>query len=368
MVPHMRGLETIVADIRFALRSLRRDRSFTLAVLIIFSLGIAAITTVFSLVNGVLLRPLAYADPGRLLAIHELVHYGNRLESMPVNVRHFMAWRRNCRAFQDIALIDGAELNLSGDPEPERVRGARVTPNYFDLLGINPQAGRAFSVDDGQPDRPGVVVLSYSLWQRRYGGDSGIIGKSIDVNGASRTVIGVLPGWFRQPAWKLVGHDLTGSEEVFLPWAIREDEWEMLGDFNYYAIGRLAPGYSAAEARSELDIVQDQIASSLTGNEQVELKARVYGLQAIVTREARSGLLLLLACVGVLLVIVCVNLAGLMLGRALGRSREGAIRAALGASRWRVLQSNVIESALLGLCGGALGLGLAVFAVRTLIK
>ena len=364
----MRMLEAVVADIRFGLRSLGRDRSFTAAVLIIFSLGIAANTTVFSLVNGVLLRPLAYADPGRLLAIHELVHYGNRLETMPVNVRHFMAWRRNCRAFSDIALIDGAELNLSGDAEPERVRAARVTPNYFDVLGINPQAGRAFSGDDGQPDRPSVAVVSYSLWQRRYGGDSGIIGKSIDINGASRTVIGVLPAWFRPPAWKLVGHDLTGSEEVFLPWAIREDEWEMLGDFNYYAIGRLAPGYSAAEAGSELDVVQDQIAASLRGAEQVELKAQVYGLQAIVTREARSGLLLLLASVGVLLVIVCVNLAGLMLGRAFGRSRDAAIRAALGASRWRILQSNLIESGLLGLGGAALGLALAVVAVRLLIK
>jgi putative ABC transport system permease protein len=364
----MKVLEAIAADIRFGLRTLGRDRSFTAAVLIIFSLGIAANTTVFSLVNGVLLRPLAYADPGRLVAIHELVHYGNQLETMQVNVRHFSAWRRDCRAFQDIALIDETELNLSGDAEPERVRAARVTPNYFDVLGINPPAGRAFSGDDGQPGRPSVAVISYSLWQRRYGGDSGIIGKSIDINGVSRTVIGVLPTWFRPPAWKLVGRDLTGVEEVFLPWAIREDEWGMLGDFNYYAIGRLAPGYNVLEARSELDIIQDQIAASLRGDEQVELKAQVYGLQAIVTREARSGLLLLLASVAVLLVIVCVNLAGLMLGRALGRGRDGAIRAALGASRWRILQSNLIESGLLGLGGAALGLGLAVVAVRVLVK
>jgi putative ABC transport system permease protein len=364
----MRGLEAIIADIRFGLRSLRRDRSFTLAALFIFSLGIAANTTVFSLVNGILLRPLAYANPGRLLAIQELAHYGGQVESMPVNVRHFMAWRRNSQAFEDIALIDGSEVNLSGETDPERVRAARVTPNYFDLLGVNPRAGRVFAADDGQPGQPGVVVVSYTLWQRRYAGDPGIIGKTIDINGASRTVVGVLPAWFRQPAWKAMSGDLTGSEEIFLPWAIREGEWGMLGDFNYYAIGRLASGFTSAQALSELNVIQDQIAASLTGDEKVELKAQVYGLQAIVTHEARSGLLLLLAAVGVLLVIVCVNLASLMLGRTFARSRDAAIRAALGASSWRVFQSILIESSLLGLGGAALGLGLSIGAVKLLIN
>jgi putative ABC transport system permease protein len=364
----MRGLEAIIADVRFGLRSLGRDRTFTLGALFVFSLGIAANTTVFSLVNGILLRPLAYADPGRLLAIQELVHYGGRTEVMPVNVRHFMAWRRNCQAFEDIALIDGSEVNLSGDAEPERVRAARVTPNYFDLLCIKPRAGRAFTADDGQPGNPSVVIVSYSLWQRRYAGDAGIVGKSIDINGASRTVVGVLPAWFRQPAWKAMSGDLTGGEEVFLPWAIREDEWGMLGDFNYYAIGRLASGLTAAQAQSELNVIQDQIAASLSGDERVELKARVNGLQAIVTQQARSGLLLLLGAVGVLLVIVCVNLASLMLGRAVVRSRDVAIRSALGASRWRLFQSVLIESSILGLGGAALGLGLSIVGVKALMR
>src|SRR5262249_42599496 len=216
----MTVLEAPITDARLALRSLSRDRSFTLAALFILSLGIAANTAVFSLVNGILLRPLGYSNPGQLLVIQELVRYGSQIESLPINARHFLAWKQNCRAFEDIALMDGLELNLSGAGEPERVRAARVTPNYFDLMGISPHAGRSFTGEDGQPGRPSVAIFSYSLWKRRYGGDPGLIGKSVDVNGVPRTVIGVLPASFKQPAWKSMARDLTGGEELFLPWAI----------------------------------------------------------------------------------------------------------------------------------------------------
>jgi putative ABC transport system permease protein len=363
----MKPLEAIISDARLALRALARDRSFTFGALFILALGIAANTAVFSLVNGILLRPLQYNQPGRLIVIGEVVHFGADIETMPANARHFLAWKRNCRAFEDIALMDGAEVNLSGTGDPERARAARVTPNYFELLGIEPLAGHPFTPDDGQPGRDPVVILSYSLWQRRFGGDPGIVGGRIDINGVSRAVIGVLPAWFRQPAWKSIGRELSGAEEVFLPWAIREDDWGMLGDFNFYAIGRLGPGYSAAQAQSELDVIQYQIASGLSGAEQVELKAQVSPLQAIVTEQARGGLLLLLAAVGVLLLIVCVNLASLMLGRTLSRSRDAAIRTALGASRWRIFQSILIESATLGLAGAALGLAAAIAIVKVLI-
>src|SRR5215469_9309952 len=154
----MTVLEALIIDARLAVRSLSRDRSFTFAALFIFSLGIAANTTVFSLVNGILLRPLGYSKPGRLFVIQELVQYGNQIQSLPVNARHFLAWKQNCRAFEDIALMDGLELNLSGAGEPERVRAARVTPNYFHLLGINPQAGRSFAGEDGQAGHETVVI------------------------------------------------------------------------------------------------------------------------------------------------------------------------------------------------------------------
>jgi len=364
----MRPVETLITDIRFAVRTLRRDRSFTCAALFILALGIAANTAVFSLVNGILLRPLAYDRPGQLLVINEVAHYGAEVESLPVNARHFLAWKRNCQAFQDIALMDGAEVNLSGAAEPERVRAARVTPNYFDVLGIAPRAGRTFMPDDGQPGRDDLVVLGYSLWQRRFGGDPALVGARIDINGVSRMVVGVLPASFRQPAWKSMGRDLTGAEEVFLPWAIREDDWGMLGDFNYYAIGRLADHNSPAQAESEINVIQYQIASSLTGADQIDLKARVSPLQATITDKARGGLLLLLAAVGALLLIVCVNLASLILSHTFGRSHDTAIRTALGASRWRIFQSILSESVLLALAGAGLGLAASIAIIKLLVQ
>src|SRR5262249_16979275 len=179
----MEPLETMMADSWSGVRALGRDRSFTFGALFILTLGVAANTAVFSLVNGILLRPLGYSNPGQLLVIQELVDYRSQIESLPVNARHFLAWKQNCRAFEDIALMDGLELNLSGAGDPERVRAARVTPNYFDLLGINPQAGRSLTSEDGQLGHDSVAILSYSLWQRRSGGDPRLIGKSIDVNG-----------------------------------------------------------------------------------------------------------------------------------------------------------------------------------------
>jgi len=359
-------------DFIYALRALRKDRGFALTAILILALGIGAQAAVFSLVNGILLRPLAYRDPALLFTIEEVIpQVTSSYPQLPVNGGHYVAWVNRCTSCDSIALFDYdlTDLNMSGTGEPERLASERVTSNYFSVLGIGAQVGRTFTDEEGQLGHEKVAVISDALWHKKFGGQASAIGRTVTLNDQAYTVVGVLPASFRAPAWQALGEPMRENLDVFRPWPLKkEGEWESMGSFDYGAVLRLKPGTTEAQTKAELNVIQGQIAAKLTGDEKVDLLVKLTPLQGIETREARSGLLLLLGAVGAVLLIVCVNLGNLMLARALGRTREAAVRIALGASRARVLRGVLAESLLLALAGAVLGIGVAEGLVRLLVS
>lgn len=352
----MRTFEHFQQDLAYAFRALRKDRGFALTALVILALGIGAQAAVFSLVNGILLRPLEYRDSGRLYTVEEVIpQLSAQYPVLPVNGGHYLQWVKRCASCESIAMInsDEGDENLTGMGEPERVSGEKVTANYFSVLGINTQLGRVFTDQDGQAGHEFVAVISNGLWQRKFGSDPSVIGKTIHLDDRADTIIGVLPAWFRAPAWNALGIPMKADVDVFQPWPQKESDYEAMGDFDYGSIMRLKPGATEAQAKAELNVIEGQIASTLTGEDKVDLLVKVSPLQGIETRQATSGLLLLLGAVGAVLLIVCVNLGNLMLARALGRTQETAVRMALGAPRSRVLRGVLAESLTLALAGGS---------------
>jgi predicted permease len=367
----MRPLEHLKQDLTLAFRTLRKDGGFALTAVAILALGIGAQAAVFSLVNGILLRPLEYRDSGRLYTIEEVIpQLSASYPQLPVNGGHYLQWVKNCTSCESITMInsDSPDLNMTGNGEPERISGEKVTANYFSVLGIGANLGRAFTPEDGEFGHESVAVISDGLWQRKFGGDPSVIGKTITLNDRTDTIVGVLPAWFRAPAWNALGIPMRENVDVFQPWPLKDADWDPMGGFDYGAVMRLKAGATETRAKAELNVIQGQIASTLTAEEKVDLMVKVTPMHGIETHQARSGLLLLLGAVGAVLLIVCVNLGNLMLARALGRTRETAVRIALGATRGRVLRGILAESLLLAFAGGALGIGIAVALVRLLVS
>jgi predicted permease len=368
---NMRPLEQFLPDVALAFRALRKERSFALTAIVILAFGIGAQAAVFSMVNGTLLRPMVYRDSGRLYAIQEVIpQVSNLYPVLPANARHYIEWTRHCSSCESIALINTNEenQNLAGTGAPERISGQKVTPNYFSLLGVGSQIGRTFEPEDGQAGHDNVVVISDALWKRKFGGDRSILDRSITLNDAPFTVIGVLPAWFRAPRWRTLGIPMVENVDVFRPWTLKESDWDPMGNFDFSAIVRLKAGATARQTSAELNVIQAQIASTLKGENRLDLLVKMTELQGIVTEQSRNGLLLLLAAVGAVLLVVCVNLGNLMLARALGRRRETAVRIALGASRARVVRGVLVECLLLSFIGGFLGIALAEILVRLLVS
>ena len=225
-------LENLYQDFRFALRMLAKDRQFSLLAILALALGIGAQAAVFSLVNEILLRPLIYRDPARLYVIQEVIpQLSNLYPVLPVNAGHYLEWTQHCSSCESMALIstDDAGLNLVGTGEPERISSEKVTGNYFSVLGIGAQIGRTLEPEDGQAGHDNIVVLSDSLWKRKFGGDPSVIGRSIVLNDTPLTVIGVLPSWFRAPAWDSLGIPMKDNVEIFKPWVFKATDWDAEG-------------------------------------------------------------------------------------------------------------------------------------------
>jgi len=361
--------ESLLQDLRYGLRTLRKAPTFATIAILTLALGIGATTAMFSIVNAVLLRPLAYRQPGQLYIIREgIAEMAQFYPSFPANLNDFLRWQSQCRSFEQIAIVKPAGKILTGAGDSEEIHGGLGSANLLDVLGVQPQLGRPFLADEDRPGNDHVVILTDSFWRGHFHGDSSLIGRSITLDGQPDVVVGILPPTFRFPKSAQLGAltDFGSQIDFFKPLGLDPTKFGLLGDFDYAAIGRLKPGVSPQQALAELNIIQAQIAKD--AKENVELHAELWPLETQVVGPARRGLLLLLGGVAAILLIVCANLASLLLARIPNRMRESAIRTALGASRSRLVRQMLTESILLSVLGGLLGVGLAYLSLHQLVR
>jgi len=341
-----------------------------LAAVGILALGLAANTAVFSVADAVLFRPLAFDRPGQLVTISEVIlQFSNLYPRLPVNSMHFLEWQARCRSFSDLALLRDTTLNLTGqDGPPERLGAERVTANLLPMLGVRPALGRNFTPEEDRPGHDREVILTDGLWHRRFHGDPSIVNKTILLNGTPHLVAGVLPQSFRslRPGMLTALGGSTINIELFKPLGLDRAKLDKVGNHNYTSIARLRPGVTREQALAEMNTVQTALTKELA-TPGLDLRADLTILQEQIVSGSRRGLLLLLASIGMVLLIVCVNLGNLMLARATARSREMAVRSALGAGSWRLVRQVLTESLAISLAGGLAGLGLAYAAVRALV-
>jgi predicted permease len=364
-------LEDFWGDVRYAFRMLRKNAGFSAIAILILALGIGVNTAVFSLLHAVLLRPLPYRDPGKLamLWVTDTRHVGWAVSDGSTSYRDFLEWKRAARSFEDVALFykrGWSVLTLSAGDEPEKVQGGFVGANFFALMGIEPQMGRAFSEEDVQR-RERLVILSYELWQTRFGGSPDMLGRDIQINGTGWRVIGVMPERFRFPfldvkLWAPLTTNPFEEPDPNDPFNLNRPQ----SVARFQVIGRLKRGIAVQDAQAEMDTIAARQAGEYPDADKT-LGVRVRPLDEYVSGEMRKPLWLLSLCVLVVLLIACTNLATLFLARSVGRRRELAVRAALGASRWRVVRQLLTESALLGLIAGGAGVLLAKSAMGFLV-
>lgn len=359
----MRGrptLDSLLQDLRYAFRTLRRDAGFTTFAILIVGLGIGASSTVFSVVNTLLIRPLPFRDPGRLVWIAN--HDTSGLSGQTTQVGHFLDLRAANQSFADLAAYFAfygvGDNKLTGRGEPERLSGVPVSQNFFPLLGVQPQLGRLFSAEECKWHGPKAVLLSHGLWERRFASDPAIVGRPLTLNDEPVTVVGVLPASFDFASVFAPGSHI----DLYFPFPLSA-ETNRWGN-TLAIIGRLKPGVTVESARAELRIVAAQITRAHPERNDFEGKLSLLGEH--VSGRIRPALMVLACAVGVVMLIVCANLSNLLLARTATRQKEIAIRTALGAGQWRLIRQMLTESVALSCCGTVLGLLLAVAGTRSL--
>ncbi len=354
-------------DWNYTLRSLWKDRGFAATVVLTLAVGIGADTAIFSVVDGILLRPLDYKQPERLASIvQQSSKFLNHTAELPINIAQLVEWQKEVKSFEGISMFRSGAFNLTGSGNPELINGAVVSANLFRLLGIAPQLGRSFADDEDLAGKDNVCVISDSLWRRRFSADSGIAGKQVTLSGRTYSIVGVLPPGFEFPRLGETGPRFGDQLEIFKPIGYRADDTVFsMGDFNYWTAVRIREGVTFERASQELNAVQ--AAMSARVKSETPLDETLRPLQEQMTGQVRKGLVVLMSAVGAVLLILCVNLANLALSRSVGRARDSAIRTALGASRGRLVRSAFLESAVLAGIGGALGIALAILGLRGLL-
>jgi putative ABC transport system permease protein len=347
-------MTTVWKDVRYGVRALLKKPGFTFVAVLTLALGISANSTIFSFVNGILLRPLPYQHPERLVLLDETApKHGT--DSMGVSFPNFLDWREQNHVFEDIGAYGERSFTLVGGGEPEQLQGARLSSGLFEILGVGPMLGRTIRPEEDRPDNDKVVILSHGLWQRRFGSNASVIGQTININNRQHTVIGVMPPGFKFPE----------VAELWLPLALNTQLWTR-NDHGLSALARLKPNVTLSEAQAEMVNVARQIEKEnpVTND---GLSVSVSNLRDGLVGDYRQALMILLGVVGFVLMIACANVANLLLARSAGREKEMAIRAALGASRWRIVRQLITESLLLSLIGGVLGLVLAFWGIDLLL-
>ena len=355
-------------EFRYAIRGLRRDRAFASMVVLSLAVGIGANTAIFSLVNGVLLRPPGYREPDRLVTISQMApKLLKSYPALPVNIAIYREWRKQLTSFESLGTARGGAFNLTGSGDPEQLRGAIVSANLFTVLGVQPRIGRNFLDSEDTAGHDQVAIIADSLWRRRFASDPAIVGRKILLDGKPYEVAGVLPPSFHFPREEKIGaRSLDERLEIYKPLGYESDDLVLrMGDFNFWTTARLRPGVSLAKAQAELNVVQAGISSRLPGD--LDLHANLVPLTERMVGDVRQGLVLVMAAVGAVLLVLCVNLANLSLARSAGKARDAAIRTALGACRARLVRQSLAESTVLALAGGGLGVLFAYWGLRALL-
>ena len=363
-------------DIRFNIRQLRKSPGFSLTAILTLALGIGAVASVFSVVNAVLLKPFAYRDPGRLVVMREVVEeMRDQYPAVPCNYLHYLRLKKDSKTLQDATVFEnkGVSVSTNGD-HPNIIGAVSVSPNFFQVLGVQPFLGRDFTPEEATKGRSNVVVLAWDGWQELFNGDPNVIGKTLRMGGDANTVIGVLPRDFRFPdiapapnmpsstsSAQAVRANIIFYPLIPYPDALKSDVF----DYNFSVIARLRPGVTINQARAELDGLQK--AHALTAHMPIHIGIYLQPFLDDVTSAISKALWLLFAAVGAVLLIACVNLANLQLARAVATERETAVRAALGASRSQLVVTRLTESLVLAAVGGIAGIAFAFLGVRLLI-
>jgi putative ABC transport system permease protein len=352
-------MDTLLQDINLAFRTLRTSWRMTLIALLCLGLGVGANAAIFSVVNAVLLRPFPYADPERLAYVYET--FGNGSGWGSVSYPNFQDWRtETAGTFSHLAAWENGSVNLQGVAEPERLLSVAATDNLFALLGTKPLLGRTFAAGEDQPGQPRVVVLSEGLWRRRFDADPNVVGRIIILDAQPHTIIGVMPATFSFPAgsWRT---------DAFVPLKPTGSSRDQRGSHNYNVVARLARGITMDAATARMKAITKRLAEQYP-QAQEGRSARIDGLRETVVGRVRPTLLVLLGAVAFVLLIACANVANLLLARAATRRRDVAIRAALGATRWRLARQYLTESLMLSVGGASLGALLAYGGLAALAK
>jgi putative ABC transport system permease protein len=346
---------SLLRDLRYASRNLWRNPGFTAVSILALALGIGANSAIYTVVNSVLLQPLQFPEAKQLVVVRER-NLKLGFPQFSLSPGNYVGFRDQNRSFSGIAASTRGGMNLSDGGEPERLRGVRVTGNFFEVLGRQPSMGRVFSAKEMELGSHRVAILSHALWQRRFGGGADALGKTLRLNGELFTVVGVMPTDFQFP----------GNTEIWTPLAMSTANWEQRGGHYLGAVGRLKPGVTIASANADLNAIaaraEQQFPRSNSGWD-----TTLQDLQDAAVGSVRPAMLTLSAAVGFVLLIACVNIANLLLSRSAARKREIAVRASLGAGRWRLIRQLLTESVLLAAMGATVGLGLAWAGVRALV-